>query len=118
MQYSQPGLNGANETARWQWQSRKAEAKPSVEYTLPEPHETLAIALQLLADGHVARADALLTAATLDDPSDPELWLATGICRMRRGAIRAAATAFEMAAWLSDDQEARDLCDLCNLFDF
>jgi hypothetical protein len=88
-----------------------------VEYAIPETSETLAIALKLLDDGHAVRADALLTAATLEDPSDPELWLATGICRLRRGATRAAATAFEMAAWLSDDQEARDLGELCHLFD-
>ena len=89
-------------------------AQTEVEYAFPEQHETLAIALHLLDNGDAVRADGLLTAATLEDPADPELWLATGICRLRRGAVRSASAAFEMAAWLSDDQDARDLHDLCS----
>ena len=96
------------------WQPAKADVETAVEHALSEPHETLAIALYLLDHGDAVRADELLTAATLEDPADPELWLATGICRLRRGAVRAASAAFEMAAWISDDQDARDLHDLCS----
>ena len=89
------------------------DPKTEIEWVEPEHHETLAIALHLLETGNIKNADELLTAATLEDPSDPELWLATGICRLRRGSVRSAAAAFEMSAWLSDDDDARDLYNLC-----
>lgn len=89
-----------------------------IEYAESEHHETLAVALHLLERGYVKKADELLTAATLDDPGDPELWLATGICRLRRGSVRSAAAAFEMSVWLADDDDARDLYDLCNHIHF
>lgn len=94
------------------------DSKNHVVYAEPQHHETLAVALHLLERGYIKRADELLTAATLEDPSDPELWLATGICRLRRGAVRSAAAAFEMSVWLSDDDDARDLYDLCSNIQF
>ena len=89
------------------------DPKAAIEYSEPEHHETLAVALHLLERGDIRTADELLTAATLEDPGDPELWLATGICRLRRGSVRSAAAAFEMSVWLSDDEDARDLYNLC-----
>ena len=83
---------------RRSWKPAKAAPKSAIECKLPEQHETLAIALHLLDHGDAIGADELLTAATLEDPTDTRLWLATGICRMRRGAVRSAAAAFEMAA--------------------
>ena len=100
--------NTANSVPNKAW-----DPKTAIECVEPEHDETLAIALHLLDTGHIKIADELLTAATLEDPSDPELWLATGICRLRRGSVRSAAAAFEMSAWLSDDDEARDLYDFC-----
>ena len=85
----------------------------AIEFREPEHHETLAVALHLLDSGDLKTADELLTAATLDDPSDPELWLATGICRLRRGSVRSAAAAFEMSVWLSDDDDVRELYNIC-----
>ena len=99
----------ANEAPTHNWDPTAA-----IEYSEPEHHETLAVALHLLERGDIKTADELLTAATLEDPSDPELWLATGICRLRRGSVRSAAAAFEMSVWLSDDDDARDLYNLCN----
>ena len=93
--------------------NHKWDPKTSIEYVEPEHHETLAIALHLLEHGYIKKADELLTAATLEDPSDPELWIATGICRLRRGSVRSAAAAFEMSVWLSDDDDARDLYNIC-----
>jgi Tfp pilus assembly protein PilF len=80
--------------------------------------ETLAIALYLLESGRLRQADELLTAATLEDPTNPEIWLAAGICRMRQGAIRSAEAAFEMSAWLDDNIEARNLYGLCSNLPF
>ncbi len=77
-------------------------------------NEILLVALHLLESGHIRQADDLLTAATLDDPTDPQMWLAAGLCRMRRGAIRSAEVAFEMSAWLNDDEEARELFEICS----
>ena len=94
--------------------NQKGTPKTAIEYVEPEHHETLAIALHLLETGNIKKADELLTAATLEDPSDPELWLATGICRLRRGSVRSAAAAFEMSVWLSDDDDTRDLYNLCS----
>jgi thioredoxin-like negative regulator of GroEL len=94
------------------------DPKKHIEYAESEHHETMAVALHLLERGYVKKADELLTAATLEDPSDPELWLATGICRLRRGSVRSAAAAFEMSVWLSDDDDARDLYDLCTHIHF
>ena len=102
-----------NEFSHQPWDPRE-----HIEYAASEHHETLAIALHLLETGSVKRADELLTAATLDDPGDPELWLATGICRLRRGSVRSAAAAFEMSVWLADDDDARDLYDICNHIHF
>jgi len=89
-----------------------------IEFAESRHDETLAVALHLLERGYVKNADELLTAATLEDPADPELWLATGICRLRRGSVRSAAAAFEMSAWLSDDDDARDLYDVCTHISF
>ena len=94
------------------------DPKKHIEFAESEHDETLAVALHLLERGYVKKADELLTAATLDDPGDPELWLATGICRLRRGSVRSAAAAFEMSVWLADDDDARDLYDLCTHIHF
>ena len=89
------------------------DPKQHIVFAESQHHETLAVALHLLERGYVKKADELLTAATLEDPADSELWLATGLCRLRRGSVRSAAAAFEMSAWLSDDDDARDLYDIC-----
>ncbi len=73
----------------------------------------LNIALDLLESGNADDADNLLTATLLEKPDDSRLWLAAGICRLRKGSIRTAACAFEMSAWLSDDSDARELLALC-----
>ena len=86
----------------------------AVEQTKPGQDETLQVALHLLESGHVRQADELLTAAILEDPTDPELWLAAGVCRLRRGAVRSAEMAFEMSSWLDDDLETRELYEMCN----
>ncbi|MCP4676556.1 MAG: hypothetical protein GY854_13780 [Deltaproteobacteria bacterium] len=75
--------------------------------------DILEAALSYLDSGNALEADRLLTAALLKDPDDHRLWLAAGIARLRRGAIRAAACAFEMSAWISNDPEARELLALC-----
>ncbi len=80
---------------------------------LAEEEDVLEIALDLLEQGRPTEADNLLTAALLENPVDQRLWLAAGICRLRRGVLHSAAAAFEMSAWLSDDPEARALLSLC-----
>ncbi len=74
--------------------------------------DILEVALSYLETGHAQEADRLLTAALLMSPDDHRLWLAAGIARLRRGAVRAATCAFEMSAWISDDPEARELLTL------
>jgi tetratricopeptide (TPR) repeat protein len=71
--------------------------------------DALSTALTLLDRGRPIEADRLLTAALLAFPRDDRLWLAAGICRMRRGAHRAALSAFEMSVWLSGDSSAKEL---------
>lgn len=98
---------------RTQWNEKTAlEPRDS------ERGDILAAALHLMETGRIRHADKLLTAATLDDPLDPKLWLAAGICRLRRGAVRSAEAAFEMSAWLDDDADARDLIDECQQLPF
>ena len=71
--------------------------------------EPLGRGVALLDLGRPTAADEVLTAALLDDPRDADLWLAAGIARLRRGALRSARAAFEMCAWLSDEPLARQL---------
>ena len=78
------------------------------------PESFLSTSLDLLDRNCTQEAEELLTNALLAFPGDDRLWMATGICRMRRGAYRAAASAFEMSAWISGDEEARMLSSLCN----
>lgn len=112
MRTSEAAPNPLPEMRTSTWPPARAEEKPPVETRLPRNYETLAIALHLLDHGDPVGADRLLTAATAEHPGDPKLWLAAGICRMRRGAMRSASAAFEMASWLSDDHDARLLHDL------
>ena len=81
--------------------------KTAVEHSKSRQDETLTVALHLLENGRAQQADELLTAAVLEDPADPELWLAAGICRLRRGAVRSAEVAFEMSSWLDDSSGSR-----------
>ncbi|MDD5309485.1 MAG: hypothetical protein PHU25_19385 [Deltaproteobacteria bacterium] len=73
----------------------------------------LETALDLIDEDRHVEADLLLTAALLDSPGEPGLWLAAGICRLRRGAWRSAGQALRMSAWLSDEPLARDLLEAC-----
>jgi hypothetical protein len=73
----------------------------------------LEAALDLIDEDRHAEADLLLTAAILDSPGEPGLWLAAGICRLRRGAWRSASQALRMSAWLSDETLARELLEAC-----
>ncbi len=118
MHYSESAPNPLQEMNTPTCPPPKAPRVSPIESRLPKNHETLAIALYMLDYGDAMGADQLLTAATAEDPGDPKLWLAAGICRMRRGAMRSASAAFEMAAWLSDDGDARALHDLCDLMGF
>ena len=74
-----------------------------LENELPTREDILDIALGLLESGSAEAADRLLTAALIESPDDEDLWLAAGICRLKRGATRSAAAAFQMGAWLGDD---------------
>ena len=91
--------------------SKQAET-PKVDEITPHREELLDMALDLLEAGRALEADRLLTAAIYESPDDERLWLAAGMCRLRRGAVRAAASAFEMGAWLGDDQVAREFLSL------
>jgi hypothetical protein len=66
-------------------------------------------AIALLDRGRSVAADQLLTAALLEDGRNADLWMAAGVARLRRGALGAARSAFEMCAWLSDDPVAREI---------
>lgn len=93
---------------------RPSDPAPDKSSTEPaEEEDILDIALRLLEDGRAEIADKLLTAALLDMPFDERLWLAAGLCRLRLGAVRSAACAFEMSAWLADEPTARELLTLC-----
>jgi Tfp pilus assembly protein PilF len=83
-----------------------------IEITTASEENFLEIALDLLEQGCAQEADALLTAALLENPDDENLWFAAGLSRLRRGAVRAAAAAFKMAAWLSDDPLIREILSL------
>ena len=78
-----------------------------------ERDDTLDLALDLLEQGHPREADSLLTGALLNDPDDDRLWLAAGLCRLRRGRIESAAAAFEMSSWISGDDTAQCLFFAC-----
>lgn len=76
----------------------------------PQPAKgPLGRAIALLDAGRPNAADAELTAALLRDARNADLWLAAGVARLRRGALRPARSAFEMCAWLSDDPVAREI---------
>jgi len=79
---------------------------------IADADRALCMALDLLDEGRPVEADRILTAALLAFPQDDRLWLAAGICRMRRGARRAALSAFEMSAWISGDANAKELYQL------
>jgi Tfp pilus assembly protein PilF len=74
--------------------------------------EALGRAIALLDAGRPTAADAALTAALVADAHNADLWLAAGVARLRRGAISAARSAFEMCAWISGDTLARELAGL------
>jgi len=71
--------------------------------------DPLEAALQLIDTQRPFEADQLLTAILVGAPSRHDLWLAAGIARFRRGAVRSAAAALRMAAWIGDDPLAREL---------
>lgn len=73
------------------------------------PGHIIDIAMDLADEGRARAADALLTAAAFAKPSDERLWLAAGLVRLRRGSVRAAVSALQMAVWLSGDPFAEDL---------
>jgi hypothetical protein len=73
----------------------------------------LEVAMELLDMDFATEADAVLTAELLQVPHDEHLWLAAGICRLRRGAIRSAAAAFEMVTWMTGDPTAQELLKAC-----
>ena len=74
--------------------------------------EALGAAIALLDAGRPTAADETLTAALVADAHNADLWLAAGVARLRRGAISAARSAFEMCAWISGDTLARELAGL------
>jgi Tfp pilus assembly protein PilF len=74
--------------------------------------EALGAAIALLDAGRPTAADETLTAAIVADAHNADLWLAAGVARLRRGAISAARSAFEMCAWISGDTLARELAGL------
>lgn len=74
-----------------------------------DPSPVLGNAIELLAGGRAEDADLLLTAAVLESPNQSDLWLAAGIARLRRGALRSSAAALRMCVWISDDPLAREL---------
>jgi Tfp pilus assembly protein PilF len=74
--------------------------------------EALSAAIALLDEGRPTAADEALTAALVADAHNADLWLAAGVARLRRGAISAARSAFEMCAWISGDTLARELAGL------
>jgi hypothetical protein len=74
--------------------------------------EALGAAIVLLDAGRPTAADETLTAALVADAHNADLWLAAGVARLRRGAISAARSAFEMCAWISGDTLARELAGL------
>jgi len=78
----------------------------------PTSAEALGAAIALLDAGRPTAADEALTAALLADAQNADLWLAAGVARLRRGAIPAARSAFEMCAWISGDTLARELAGL------
>jgi Flp pilus assembly protein TadD len=69
--------------------------------------------LELIEAGTPEQADRLLTLLTLDRPREPSVWVAAGLCRLRRGRFGAAAAALRMGAWLSGDEVTKELADLC-----
>lgn len=82
------------------------------EAQLPAKEDILELTLDLLESGRALEADNLLTSALLENPQDGNLWLAAGFCRLRRGAVRSAAAAFQMGAWLTDDEMIREILSL------
>jgi hypothetical protein len=74
-----------------------------------DPPDILDVALDLIAAERYEAADRVLTGALLEQARRADLWLAAGIARLRRGAVRSAAAAFEMAVWIEGDPLARDL---------
>jgi len=78
----------------------------------PTSDEALGAAIALLDAGRPTAADETLTAALVADAHNADLWLAAGVARLRRGAIRPARSAFEMCAWISGDTLARELAGL------
>jgi Tfp pilus assembly protein PilF len=78
----------------------------------PTSAEALGAAIALMDAGRPTAADAALTAALIADAHNADLWLAAGVARLRRGAISAARSAFEMCAWISGDTLARELAGL------
>jgi len=78
----------------------------------PTSAEALGAAIALMDEGRPTAADETLTAALVADAHNADLWLAAGVARLRRGAISAARSAFEMCAWISGDTLARELAGL------
>ena len=74
--------------------------------------EALGAAIALMDEGRPTAADEALTVALVADAHNADLWLAAGVARLRRGAISAARSAFEMCAWISGDTLARELAGL------
>ena len=98
------------------WVNEWADSVPGEEFLdeLPDEDDILETALMYLDHGREEKADELLTMSLLTNPSDHCLWLAVGIVRLRRGYTARAASAFQMASWLTGDPEASALLRLCN----
>jgi Flp pilus assembly protein TadD len=69
-------------------------------------------ALELMEMGRYADADRVLTALLMDSGAEGHLWMAAGICRLKRGAIASAEAAFRMCAWLTGDAMAKQMCEV------
>ena len=74
--------------------------------------EALGAAIALMDEGRPTAAVEALTVALVADAHNADLWLAAAVARLRRGAISAARSAFEMCAWISGDTLARELAGL------
>lgn len=73
--------------------------------------DALNIGLELMERECLMEADQVLTTSTMLWPHDAALWMAAGVCSLKRGTFRKAVSALKMSVWLSDDPVARELLE-------
>lgn len=73
--------------------------------------DALNAGLKLMERDCLMEADQVLTTSTMLWPHDAELWMAAGICSLKRGTFRKAVAALKMSVWLSGDPAARELLE-------